>query len=131
MAPARQRSPRFVSSLKRLPMDGMKSPPAGSASQWIHRRSDGCAGYGAMRIELFEHDLAIQNQMQAGLTQRQCDLDRQLLLAGEAAFGNCRPYRVLDFALRGDSELLEELPHAHVEDAFVHGLSFRIESAQD
>jgi hypothetical protein len=72
---------------------------------------DGCVGYIATRIELFELDLAIDNQMQAGLTQGQCDLDRQLLLVGQAAFRERLPYRVLDFALRGDS--------------------FRIESAQD
>jgi hypothetical protein len=47
---------------------------------------DGCAGYSATPIELFELDLAIDNQLQAGLTQGQCDLDRQLLLAGQAAF---------------------------------------------
>ena len=32
---------------------------------------NGCTGYSATRIELFELDLAIDNQMQTGLTQGQ------------------------------------------------------------
>jgi hypothetical protein len=63
---------------------------------------DCCAGYSATPIELSELDLAIDNQLQAGLTQGQCDVDRQLLPAGQAAFRERLPYRVLDVALRGD-----------------------------
>ena len=57
-------------------------------------------------IELFELDLVIDNQIQARLTEGQCDFGRQLLLAGQAAFRESLPYRVLDLALRGDSTFL-------------------------
>lgn len=95
-------------------MDGMKSPRPVQHLKGLTGvpQIDGCAGYSAAPTELFELDLAIDDPMQAGLTQGQCDLDRKLLLAGQVAFRERLPYRVLDLALRGDAELLEDLPHA-------------------
>ena len=52
-------------------MDGMKSPrPLQHLKGFTSvLQIDGYAGYSAMRIELFELDLAIDNQIQAGLTK--------------------------------------------------------------
>src|SRR5688572_22800192 len=71
-------------------------------------------------MELFELDLAIDNHIQAGLTQSQSGLDREFLFAGQTAIRKCLPYCLLDLALRGDSDCLEELPHAYIETVFVH-----------
>jgi hypothetical protein len=70
--------------------------------------------------DLLQPYLVFYNHFQAGLGDRYGSRGLQLFIAGEIALGDRLPYGRLDIALRSDSDLLQELPDAHVEGIFVH-----------
>src|SRR5689334_12743603 len=69
----------------------------------------------------FELDLAVDRPAETHPGDRHRRLGGQLLVALEAAVGERLAHRLLDLALGGDAERLEEFADAGVEGVFVHG----------
>src|ERR1051325_6549393 len=71
----------------------------------------------------FELDLALDRPGEADAGDRDGRLGGQLLVALEATVGERLAHRLLDLALGGDAERLEELADAGVEGVFVHRMT--------
>src|SRR5690348_12176969 len=67
-----------------------------------------------------KRDLVADLMHEADAAHGQHHLGRQLLVSPQTAVGECVAHRLLDLALRGDTNLLEKLAQACVEDVFVH-----------
>ena len=57
---------------------------------------------------------------EADAIKRQHDLRRQPFVSLDAAARNRLAHRLLDLALRGDADLLQEFSQARIEHVFVH-----------
>src|ERR1700761_1793348 len=71
-------------------------------------------------IVLPQLDLVADLMREADAADGQHDFRRQLLVAFQVAGGERITHRLLDLALRGDADLLQESAQTAVEDVLVH-----------
>src|ERR1700674_4198446 len=72
-----------------------------------------------------QFDVAIDLEFEVDPAERHDSLRRQSFAALQPALRNGIAHSVLDLALRGDAELLEELAYAGIENLLVHDRSPR------
>jgi hypothetical protein len=73
-----------------------------------------------LSIALFQLDGAVDLDRQPECSDYKRHLRRQRLVPFELAIGKCGADCLLDFALRGDADLLEKFAYAHIEYFFIH-----------
>src|SRR5262249_13837746 len=81
-------------------------------------------------LRLSQLDLAVDHQLQGRAAEGERHLGWQLLIALQPAGGERLAHRVLDGALAGDADLLQEFAQAHIEDVVVHRCPPRLEKDQ-
>src|SRR5260370_32540504 len=101
---------------------------AGAAQPAARKRtaSVGCrAGDGTPRRSLGQRDVLLDYQIRRQALDVEPRPRLELLRALELAGAHGGVHALLDLALRGDAEVLQEVAHGEVERFVVHGVTFK------